>query len=186
MLSDQTDPEVFQALCSGNLLALGILYDRYGSIVYRLALSVLGNTQEAEDLTQEVFLILWRHQNYDPKRGSMNAFLSTLTRSRAIDRHRQMRSQRQLVQKWSNSVSPESRNSLMDKISFQEISHRVREALSQLPNNQRQVLEKAYYEGMSQSEISQDLNIPLGTVKTHKRKGLLQLRQILKDLVESR
>ena len=186
MLSNQTDAEVFQELCSGNLLALGILYDRYGSIVYRLAMRMLDNTQEAEDLTQEVFLILWRHQNYDPKRGSMSAFLSTLTRSRAIDRHRQMRSQRELIQKWSSSIFPESRNSLMDKISFQEISHRVRQALSQLPNNQRQVLEKAYYEGMSQSEISQDLNIPLGTVKTHKRKGLIQLRQILKDLVESR
>lgn len=186
MLSNQTDAEVFQALCSGNLVALGILYDRYGSIVYRLALRMLYNTQEAEDLTQEVFLILWRHQNYEPKRGSMNAFLSTLTRSRAIDRHRKMRSQRQLIQKWSSSIFPENQNSLMDKISFQEISHRVREALSLLPNNQRQVLEKAYYEGMSQSEISQDLNIPLGTVKTHKRKGLIQLRQILKDLVESR
>lgn len=184
MLSNQTDAEVFQALRSGNLFALGILYDRYGGIVYPLALRMLGNTQEAEDLTQEVFVALWRGGAYNPKRGSMLVFLTTMTRSRVIDRHRQMRSQRQLLEKWRRSISPESRSTLMDQVSYKEISQRVRLALSELPTNQRQVLEKAYYDGLSQSEISQDLDMPLGTVKTHKRKGLLRLRQILKDLVE--
>ena len=116
----------------------------------------------------------------------MNAYLTTLTRSRAIDRHRQMKSQRQLIEKWSRSIPLENRTNLMDKISFREIGDRVKEALNKLPTQHRIVLEKAYFDGLSQSEISLDLKMPLGTVKTYKRKGLIQLRQILNDLVENR
>jgi RNA polymerase sigma-70 factor (ECF subfamily) len=72
----------------------------------------------------------------------------------------------------------------MDKATATEISNRVRDALSSLPENQRQILEMAYYDGHSQSEISQNLDIPLGTVKTRSRQGLLKLRHILKDLVD--
>jgi RNA polymerase sigma-70 factor (ECF subfamily) len=186
MLSNQTDAEVFQALRSGNLLALGILYERYGEVVYRTALRMSGNTQEAEDLTQEVFLALRSRGSYDSKRGSMLVFLLTLTRSKAIDRHRQIRAQWQRVQKWFRSVPPETGSTLMDKAALKEMSCRVREALSQLPSEQRKVLEMAYYDGLSQSEIARDLNMPLGTVKTYKRKGLLKLRELLQDLVEQR
>ncbi|MEQ9367585.1 MAG: sigma-70 family RNA polymerase sigma factor [Coleofasciculus chthonoplastes F3-SA18-01] len=186
MLSNQTDAEVFQALRSGNLLALGILYERYGEVVYRTAMRMLGNQQEAEDLTQEVFLALRRRGTYDSKRGSMLVFLLTLTRSKAIDRHRQMQAQWQRLQRWTRSLPPESWSTLMDKASLEEMSSRVREALSELPSNHRQVLEMAYYDGLSQSEIAQDLNMPIGTVKTYKRKGLLKLRQLLQDLVEQR
>jgi RNA polymerase sigma-70 factor, ECF subfamily len=184
MLSNETDTEVFQALRSGNLSALSIFYERYGEIVYRVALRMLKNAQEAEDLTQEVFLTLWRSQTYDSKRGSMQVFLTTLTRSKAIDRLRQIQARSQRLQKWSRNFFPENRNTLMDKASNQELSHRIREALSELPSQQRQVLEMAYYDGLSQSEISQDLKMPLGTVKTYKRKALLKLRQMLQDLVE--
>jgi RNA polymerase sigma-70 factor (ECF subfamily) len=184
MLSHQTDTEVFQALRSGNLIALGILYERYGEIVYRVALRMLGNAQEAEDLTQEVFLHLWRSGTYDSQRGSMLAFLTTLTRSKAIDRHRQVRAQWQRNQRWQRNFPTESESTLMDKVALKEISCRVREALAELPANQQQVLEMAYYNGLSQSEISEALNMPVGTVKTYKRKGLLKLREILQDLVE--
>lgn len=184
VLSNETDTEVFQALRSGNLLALGIFYDRYGEVVYRVALRMLGNAQEAEDLTQEVFLTLWRSGAYDSKRGSMLVFLTTLTRSKAIDRHRQIKAQWQRLQRWSRNVPPENSSNLMDKVSLEEMSQRVREALAELPPNQKQILEMSYYDGLSQSEISDNLNMPLGTVKTHKRKGLLYLRQMLQDLVE--
>ena len=184
MLSNETDTEVFQALRSGNLSALGIFYERYGEIVYRVALRMLKNAQEAEDLTQEVFLSLWCSGAYDSKRGSMQAFLTTFTRSKAIDRLRQIQARWQRLQRWNRSFPQENRNSLMDKASIKETSNRIREALSELPSQQRQVLEMAYYEGLSQSEISEDLKMPLGTVKTYKRKALLKLRQILQDLVE--
>lgn len=184
MLFNQTDTEVFQALRSGNLLALGVLYDRYGEVVYRVALRMLGNAQEAEDLTQEVFLYLCRGGNYDSNRGSMLVFLTTLTRSKAIDRFRQIRAQKQRIQRWFRSFPSESGSNLMDKVALKEMSCRVREAFSELPELHQQVLEMAYYEGLSQSEISEALKMPLGTVKTYKRKGLLKLREVLQDLVE--
>ena len=183
MLSNQTDTEVYFALVSGEVPALGILYERYGEVVYRFALRILGNAQEAEDLTQEVFLTLWRNQSYDPKRGSMLAFLNTLTRSKSIDRYRQRQAQWRSLEKLGKSNSPEPRNDLMDKLALKETSRQMQEAMAKLSTNQRVVLEKAYIDGLSQSEIAEDLNIPLGTVKTHKRNALLKLRETLKDLV---
>jgi RNA polymerase sigma-70 factor, ECF subfamily len=184
MLSNQTDSEVFQALRSGNLSALGVLYERYGETVYRVALRMLGNTQEAEDLTQEVFLYLHRGGKYDSKRGSLLVFLMTLTRSKAIDRHRQLNAQWQRVERWFHGFPDHNDSNLMDKIALKEISQLVREAVTQLPLNHQEVLEMAYFDGLSQSEIADRLKMPLGTVKTYKRKGLLKLRELLQDLVE--
>jgi RNA polymerase sigma-70 factor (ECF subfamily) len=183
MLSSQTDTEIYGALMSGEISALGILYERYGEVVYRLSLRILNNSQEAEDLTQEVFLTLWRNKAYDPKRGSMLAFLNTLTRSKSIDRYRQRQAQWRSLEKLGKSNSPEPRNDLMSKLALQETSRQMQEAMTTLSTSQRMVLEKAYFDGLSQSEIAKDLNIPLGTVKTHKRNALLKLREILKDLV---
>lgn len=183
-LSDRSDTELIQALQSGDLSALGIVYNRYGEAVYRLALRILSNAQEAEDLTQEVFLTFWRKGTYDPNRGAVLVFLLTMTRSRAINRINQTRSQQQLLQRWKRSSPIDASDIPMEHASLKELSHRVSEALQTLPENQRQVLEMAYYDGLSQSEITQQLNIPLGTVKTRSRQGLLKLRQLLKDLVE--
>lgn len=183
MLSNQSDAEVYQALHSGNLLALGILYERYGAIVYRLALQILKNVTDAEDLTQDIFLILWHQRKYDPQRGSMLAYLTTLTRSRAIDRQRKMQAQGRMQQRWRRSVPRPSKPDLMDKISVKELTIRVRTALAQLPSQHRQVLEMAYLDGLTQSQIAERLQMPLGTVKTYKRKGLIELRLILKDIL---
>lgn len=182
--SDKTDAEVFQALRAGECYGMAILYDRYGELVYRLGLRILCNPQEAEDLTQEVFLLLNRTVAYDPKRGSMCAFLLTITRTRAIDRLRKGRSQQQFLQKWGRIEPVVSLSTPMENAASIEVSSRVKDALSTLPDSQRQILEMAYYDGHSQSEISQNLDIPLGTVKTRSRQGLLKLRNILKDLVE--
>jgi RNA polymerase sigma-70 factor (ECF subfamily) len=84
-LSEQTDVEILQAWRSGNGQAFGIFYDRYGELVYRLSLRILSSPQEAEDLTQEIFILLSRNSTYDSKRGSISTFLTVLTRSRAID-----------------------------------------------------------------------------------------------------
>jgi RNA polymerase sigma-70 factor (ECF subfamily) len=184
MLSNQSDAEVYQALRSGNLLALGILYERYGEIVYRLALRALKNATDAEDLTQDIFLILWRQGKYNPQRGSMLSYLTTLTRSRAIDRQRKMQAQGRMQQRWRRRVPRQHKPDLIDKISVKELTVQVRAALAQLPSQYRQVLEMAYLDGLTQSQISQRLQMPIGTVKTYKRKGLLELRLILKDILE--
>ncbi len=183
-LSNQSESELLQSMQSGDLSALGVLYDRYGEAVYRLALRILGESTEAEDLTQEIFLAFLRGDKYDSNRGSIIVFLLTMTRSRAINRLHQKRSQERLLQRCQRSTPDSTQNNLMDKVSLGEIAEIVREALQELPVNQQEVLKMAYYDGLSQSEITKKLNIPLGTVKTRSRQGLLKLRKLLKDLVD--
>lgn len=179
-----TDTELVQAIRTGEALALGSLYDRYGSLVYRLALRILTSSQEAEDLTQEIFLNLWHNQTYNPERGSLSSYLTTLTRSRAIDKLRSRTTQGKFLQRWSQFMSTAMPPlTPFDAADLNQRANEVQQALTQLTDRQRQVLEMAYYEGLSQSEISTQLNVPLGTVKSWSRQGLLQLRKTLKDLI---
>jgi len=182
--TDLEDIPVIEAMRSGDLTALGTLYNRYGEAVYRLSLRILKNPQEAEDLTQEVFLTFWRSTGFDPQRGTLLVYLLTMTRSRAINRLRQAKSRLQLLQRWNRNRPTNTANVPMETASLKELSQHVTAALHTLPDNQRQVLELAYYDGFSQSEIAEQLEIPLGTVKTRSRQGLLKLRTLLKDLVE--
>ncbi|MGB7440344.1 MAG: sigma-70 family RNA polymerase sigma factor [Coleofasciculaceae cyanobacterium] len=186
-LTLQTDEAVFATFKEGNIKALGILYDRYGLIVYRLAKKMLSSSQEAEDVTQEVFLNLQARPNYQQQRGSFYSYLMMLTRSQAIDRLRRKSSWWRRWQNLGKMMELTNENSLplpLEKVSTDERAKQVKEALQKLSAKQRQVLELSYYEGLSHSEISQRLNLPLGTVKTHCRRGLLKLRQTLRDWVE--
>lgn len=179
-----TDTELVRAIRSGESLALGSIYDRYGSLVYRLALRILTSSQEAEDLTQEIFLNFWHNQTYSPERGSLSSYLTTLTRSRAIDKLRSRTTQGKFVQRWSQfMVTATPPPTPFDLAALNQRATGVQQALTQLTERQRQVLEMAYYEGLSQSEISTQLNVPLGTVKSWSRQGLLQLKKALKDLI---
>lgn len=181
----QTDAELFCALKSGQTSALGIVYDRYASLVYRLALRILTNPQEAEDLTQEIFLTFWRSNTYNPARGSLGSFLTTVTRSRAIDKLRSRDTKQRFIQRWSQTMTTESSGPTpFEAASLSQRSEYVCNALAQLPQKQRQVLEMAYYDGFSQSEIAKQLDIPLGTIKTWARQGLLKLRQNLQDFID--
>lgn len=185
MLTDQSDLLVLTALRQGDTNALGIIYDRYGTAVYRLALKMLTNPAEAEDLTQEVFLAFWRGvDKYDVDRGTLVVFLLTITRSRALNRIKQQGSQQNLSQRVGTYLPKAASNPSLEAVTLTELRERMSSALQELPANQQQVLEMGYYQGKSQSEIAQELDLPLGTVKTRSRQGLLKLRQFLKDLVE--
>ncbi len=185
MLANHTDIQVVTALQQGHTNALGIVYDRYGAVVYRLALRMLTNPAEAEDLTQEVFLAFWRGvDKYDPDRGTLPVFLLTITRSRALNRLQQQNSQQNLYKRFGNYLPRTNSQPGMESVTLTELSERMAVALHQLPVAQKQVLEMGYYQGKSQSEIAQELDLPLGTVKTRSRQGLLKLRQLLQDLVD--
>jgi RNA polymerase sigma-70 factor (ECF subfamily) len=172
-----TDTDVWQALKEGQSQALPILYQRYSSLVYPLALRILGHSQDAEDLTQDIFLTLWRSRNYNPSRGSLSSYLTTLTRSRSIDKLRSRGTKFKFFQRWGQLITAESPAlSPVEWASFHQRSEQVNVALAQLPPTQRQVLELAYFEGLSQSEIAQKLETPLGTVKTWSRQGLLNMQ----------
>ncbi len=185
MLTDESDLQVLTALRQGDTNALGIIYDRYGTAVYRLALKILANPNEAEDLTQEVFLAFWRGiDKYDVDRGTLVVFLLTITRSRALNRIKQQGSQQNLSQRVGNYLPRNDHNPGLESLNLSELRERMSLALQELPITQKQVLEMGYYQGKSQSEIAQELDLPIGTVKTRSRQGLLKLRQFLQDLVE--
>lgn len=179
-----SDAELFQAVVAKDTSALTTLYDRYASLVYSLALKILKDTSAAEDLTQEVFLRIWHNPNYDPARGSFSSFLVTFTRSRAIDKLRSRNANLKFLDRWWQHVSNQSSaQNPFEKASIEERSQKVRQALAQLPQEQRQVLTMAYYEGLSQTEIAERLQTPLGTVKTRARQGLIKLKKILQDWI---
>lgn len=183
-LSHQTDAELIFALRNGQTAALGLLYDRHAALVYGIALNILANSQEAEDLTQDIFLSLARGSAYDPRRGSLRTFLAILTRSRARDRMRSRRSAQHTLNRWKSGRQDETTsNPPLEQITQQEQSQEVRSALAQLSDSQQEVLTLAYYEGLSQSEIAERLEIPLGTVKARARRGLLKLRETLTSLI---
>jgi RNA polymerase sigma-70 factor, ECF subfamily len=177
-----TDKQLFQDLKAGQTSALNALYQRYAPIVYGLALQILKESQEAEDVTQDIFISLWKSDAYDPARGSLGSYLTTLTRSRSIDKLRSRGRKLKFLERWGQIMPLDTGpSSLMDQVSFRERSELVREALSQIPENQRQALELVYFGGYSQVEIAQQYQVPLGTVKSWLRLGLVKLRQQLQS-----
>jgi RNA polymerase sigma-70 factor, ECF subfamily len=178
-----SDLDLLLELRGGQVNALGSLYDRYSKLVYGLAYKILGNSEEAEDITQDIFLTLWRRDAYNPSRGSLSSFLMTMTRSRSIDKLRARSTKFRFIQRWQGVVKNETAVTPLEQASMGERSQLVKSALCELPESERLILEIAYYEGLSQAEIAKRLNIPLGTVKTRSRQGLLKLRQALQGQV---
>jgi RNA polymerase sigma-70 factor, ECF subfamily len=182
--ADLPDIELIKQLRAGNQKALGILYDRYGGLVYTIALRILNQADEAEDLTQDVFLTFWKQEKFDSSRATLSTYLSVLTRSRALNKIRRQATQGQALerlQQWilSDSCTPTP----LENASQKEQQQTVREAMTRLTDNQQRVLDMNYHQGLSHSEIAQQINMPLGTVKSNARQGLLKLRQILGDTV---
>ncbi|MEM9009207.1 MAG: sigma-70 family RNA polymerase sigma factor [Cyanobacteria bacterium P01_F01_bin.86] len=179
-----TDSALIEAIQGGQVGALQEIYRRYGRLVYSLALQILKTPEEAEDLTQDIFIKLWQKNSYSADRGSLGTYLTLVTRSRAIDQIRSRGARTRLMQRWDTA----SAATLPDNVPFEqaalgEQSQRVREALNELAPLEREVLEIAYYEGLSQSQVAQKLNIPLGTVKSRSRQGLKKLRVKLANLI---
>jgi RNA polymerase sigma-70 factor (ECF subfamily) len=180
--TSQADEQLLRA-AAADPSALGDLYDRYAKLVYGLAVAILGNREEAQDLTQEVFLAVSTPTAYDSARGSVSAFLTTMTRSRAIDRLRRRGRSVRLLKTWHEATPPApAPTSPFERLSMAQCAERVRGALAELPDAERQVLELAYYKGLSQAEIAADLDTPLGTVKSRSRRGLMTLKRSLEDL----
>jgi RNA polymerase sigma-70 factor, ECF subfamily len=164
--------------------ALSILYDRYGRLVYTLALKLLDRRDEAEDLTQDIFLSFWKQEKFDPNRAKLTTYLCLLTRSRAIDKLRSRQSEQRSIARLQQNTIPETDlPTILESVSLAEEQTVVRQSLTALSERQRQVLELSYYQDLSQSAIATQLNLPLGTVKTHMRQGLIRLRQLLQSQI---
>lgn len=164
----------------GDREAFGRFYDRYASLVFTFALRLLRVRSEAEDLLQEVFLQAWRQAaTFNPERGSPEAWVITITRSRAIDKLRSMRRREKEVPSGERMDATGAGGRVESGAARSEARVAVQDALAGLPEAQRQVLELAYFDGLTQSEIAARLGEPLGTVKTRMRAGLERLRALM-------
>lgn len=175
-----TDEELLKQIAEGNEEALVTLYDRYGRLVYSLAYQVLQDHQLAEEVTQDVFTRVWQAaKSFDPKKSRFTTWLTSITRNRAIDilRRRRVRGLTGPGEAELNTAITRADERLSPEYHLEALA--VREALRQLPPDQRQVVELAYFNGMTQREIAEHLQIPLGTVKTRMRLAMMKLRQLL-------
>ncbi|HEY9619319.1 MAG TPA: sigma-70 family RNA polymerase sigma factor [Crinalium sp.] len=180
-----TDAELLDSLEAKQPEALGHLYDRYGSVVYGVALKVLQSQSEAEDLTQEIFVAVWQRPIKPAKHSHLLRYLIAMTRSRAIDKLRSRSRNLNLVQRWGQTITDEASGlTPVEQVVVNERAQQVRQALSQLSEQQRQVIELAYDVGLTQAEIARRLKQPLGTVKSWTRQGLLKLKQLLRDSID--
>lgn len=179
------DVELLHAVARGDEAALARLYDAYRVILFGLLVRILNSREEAEDVLQDVFIQVWRRaRDFDEKRGRPFTWLVTLTRSRAIDRLRQLGARQRLATSAEQNQTEAASDALSDtiKVAQKEI---VQQALAQLPEEQRHTLVLAYFEGLTQSEIALKLGAPLGTVKTRMRAGMIKLRTLLGSQLEN-
>jgi RNA polymerase sigma-70 factor, ECF subfamily len=160
--------------------AFSQLYDQFSSLVYTFAMRMLRVPHDAEDLLQEVFVQIW-HQagRYSEDRGSPEAWIMNITRSRAIDKLRSKRRMEKSFVLTDDPARAESTENVESSAAESETRLTVNSALANLPELQRRVLELAYFDGLSQTEIADRLKEPLGTVKTRMRSGIQRLRDML-------
>lgn len=187
MTTNNTDDyALMTAIAAHDPAALTALYDRHSRLVFTLALRVIGNRAEAEDLLTEVFWELWsKSARYDPARGSPLTYMLTLTRSRAIDRRRSNQRRRAgqtaLEQAADNGHgNPSAAISPLTDAITSELAQKVRLAMNRLDPAQRQAVEMSFFDGLSHTQISQQLGKPLGTIKTYVRQGLIHLREFVR------
>lgn len=171
------------AMARGDKAALARLYDLMGRPLYSLALRVTGDTAEAQDVVQDVFLQLWnKAADYQPTRGSYFSWAATLTRNRALDRVRMRKRRGEIIRDSANDIQPARDGDELDSgdlLWLREKAGAVRTALATLPDEQRAAIELAFFTGLTQLEIAERLREPLGTVKARIRRGLLRLRESL-------
>lgn len=171
-------------IAAGDQQAMGRLYDESCGLVYSLALRILGDAADAEETTMDVYVQVWRNAStFDPGRGSAASWLLTLARSRAIDRIRSGASRKQREQGLDSLHNLASGEIRPDQATAVDQARRmVRTALEELSPEQREVIELAYFGGLSHSELAERLGQPLGTIKTRIRLGMMRLRTLLAPL----
>lgn len=177
------DVSLLSRIAQHDQSALSLFYDRYARIVYGLAFKSLRSVEESEEVVLDVFAQVWRIAGrYDAQKGRADTWLFTLARSRILDRLRKL--QRTNSSAWVSidavEIQPKADGvDLFEEVSIRERRSQIRTAMQTLPNEQRFVLELAYYQGLTQSEIVAQTGLALGTVKTRIRLGLSKLKSAL-------
>ena len=182
--SKEEEREWMHRMQNGDRDALRKLYNVYKNLLFGLILSILKNREEAEDCLQEVFTQAWeKADKFDAARGNVYSFLVTMARNKAIDRTRSRafkdaHKEDHIINDFT--LTPESdENNPHENLELRERANKLKAALKRLSVKERQVLYVAYYNGLSQSEIAEKMEIPLGTVKYRMRQGMLKLKEML-------
>jgi RNA polymerase sigma-70 factor (ECF subfamily) len=178
--------EHLSAMARGNHAALGLCYDAMGPVVFSLAVRMMRDRAAAEDVTQDVFVQVWRQAgNYDSQRGSPEAWMMMIARTRILDRLRSRAAGVVLKPVGDNLPDAPDENDWPDDLAVsREDAVNVREALAELQADQRQAIELAFFDGLTHVEISEKTGVPLGTIKTRIRLGLLKIREKLRGIME--
>jgi RNA polymerase sigma-70 factor (ECF subfamily) len=175
------DSALIEKMRMGDEAALSTLYDRYSAMLFAMLVRILRDQQAAEEVLQDIFLQLWRNAaQFDAARGSLPAWLMVIGRNRAISRLRGRRDREVLEENegdYANTFA--SSQNIEDEAQRAQVARNISAAMQQLPVEQRQAVELAYFEGMTQSEIASKTGIPLGTIKTRVRTAMQTLRQII-------
>ncbi len=182
LLGPEESQRLIERLRARDTAALAELYDRYGSLVYTIVLRIARDTATAEDLTQDVFLRVWnRIPTFDVERGSLSSWMLTIARHSAIDFLRSRGGKQSRLNLSIDAMErPLAGGNAESELQTATDARKVRAAMAKLDPKHRELLELAYFDGLSQSELAERLELPLGTVKTWVRTALRQLRENLR------
>lgn len=193
---DGVDSRVILKMAGGDLKAMERLYDHFSGAVYALILRTVGREPEAEEIVQEVFLQAWRDASrYDVSRGSVAAWLFTIARTRSID-HLRARARRPMAatpvdESRGGEPAQDSLARVADEgpepdviVVDRDLTRRIRQVMASLPEVERLVLEKVYFEGLTHSEVAEATGWPIGTVKSRMARAMKALREVLAGITE--
>lgn len=180
----QYELDLMKRVAEGSELAFASLYDRLSPFLYSMALRIMNDANEAEDVLQDGFVYIWRQAGaFDPSRGSVVSWAVLIVRNKAIDRLR-VRRKGELLQERATSlsglVSDRDDQSALEPL-LRERRARLKSVLAELAPEQREALQLSFFSGLTHEEIATKIAAPLGTVKARIRRGLLRLRQLLKS-----
>jgi RNA polymerase sigma-70 factor (ECF subfamily) len=179
----EAEIELLKRISAGDRRSFEQLYDRFSGVLFSTAYRVLNNQEAAEDVLQDVFVQIWEKAPlYDPARGKPLTWAITLTRNKSIDRLRSAQRRNRLGDELENeaqSLEQFDDKSSVEVVEAMEKGKLVRAAIAKLSKDQREAIELAFFSGLTQTEISEQLNEPLGTIKARIRRGMMKLRDLL-------
>ena len=180
MTAVPSDDRILELITASDPEGIAMLYDRYGRLAFTLAFRVLGDQGAAEDVVQEAFLAVWRKgASYQADRGSLRTWVCSIVHHRSLDRLRGKSGKARQDLPIENAAPETSFSDTWDQVAQSLEREQIGRALDELPSEQREAIELAYFSGYSQSEISELLNVPLGTIKGRTRIALRKLRSTL-------
>ena len=173
---------LLKRVAAGDVSSMQACMEEYGGLVWSLARRYCASAADAEDAVQEVFISLWENaERFDESKGAEVTFVAMIARRRLIDSERKRHRRERVVDEVKAETPPPGPSPLQQRLEQTDDARRALEAIEQLSENQRQVLQLAIHQGLTHEEIARATEMPLGTVKTHARRGLMKVRELLAE-----